>query len=69
MVLLRDLRPHAAFSVFLKHWHFNEGGFTWLGGAAGRTVAALVVLATCALLYRAGLAVDEEGGTEDGAGA
>ena len=54
LVLVRDLRPHSRASDLLKQWHFSQEGFTHLAGAAGAGVGVLAVVATCALLWRAG---------------
>jgi hypothetical protein len=53
-VAARTRWPDAEWSVWLGRWHFAEDGFAHIGGAAGLTAAAVVVLLLCVMLYRAG---------------
>ena len=57
-VAARKTWPDSRISAALARLHFAEGGFTWLGGAAGALVGVAIVAAVCALLFRAGSADD-----------
>jgi hypothetical protein len=46
--------PEAAFTRALASVHFASRDFTWLRGAAAVVTGLAIVLAICALLYRAG---------------
>ena len=46
--------PDAAFSRSLKAIHFAAKDFAWLSGVPGIVFGIVIVLAVCALLYRAG---------------
>jgi putative OPT family oligopeptide transporter len=46
--------PDAAFSRTLSSMHFAAKNFTWISGVAAIVAGAVIVVAICALLYRAG---------------
>lgn len=48
--------PESVFSRALKSMHFASRDFSHIGGVAGSVVGVAIVLAVCALLYRAGSA-------------
>jgi putative OPT family oligopeptide transporter len=54
LVAAKGRWPEAAWSLQLGEWHFAERGFAYLTGAAAAVVGGMVLLAVCAMLYRAG---------------
>jgi putative OPT family oligopeptide transporter len=56
LVAARSRWPAGGFGETLAGMHFAERGFTHLGGAVATGLGIAVVVAVCALLYRAGRA-------------
>ncbi|MBV9496296.1 MAG: oligopeptide transporter, OPT family, partial [Acidobacteria bacterium] len=54
LVVVADQWKGSALSNALSNIHFASKTFTWLEGGVAKLVGGIVVLAVCALLYRAG---------------